>query len=175
MSATGGDSAAATVYVAVSLDDAFDVFTNEIDLWWRHGRRFRISGKRPGRIAFEPWLGGRLFETAELTSGARVFEVGKVIEWEPPRRFVLEWRNVNFKPHEKTIVEVTFTPSGDGTYVRVEHRGWSALPPEHPARHGLVGAAFARMIGMWWGDLLSSLREHVLARSARAPDGGSAS
>ncbi|HLV65919.1 MAG TPA: SRPBCC domain-containing protein [Polyangiaceae bacterium] len=170
MSATVGDSAAATVYVAVPVDDAFDVFTNEIDLWWRRGRRFRISGKRPGRIVFEPRLGGRLFETAELASGARVFEVGTVVEWDPPRRLALEWRGVNFKPHEKTIVEVTFTPSGDGTFVRVEHRGWSALSPEHPARHGLVGAAFARRIGLWWGGLLSSLREHVLTRSAPTPE-----
>lgn len=161
MSATAGDSAAASVYVAVSLEDAFEVFTAEIDAWWRHGRRFRIAGAKPGRIVFEQRLGGRLFETVELPSGERTFETGSVVVWEPPRRLALEWRGVNFKPHEKTLVEVTFTPTGDGTMVRVEHRGWSALPDEHPARHGLAGAAFARMIGMWWGDLLTSLREHV--------------
>jgi uncharacterized protein YndB with AHSA1/START domain len=163
MSAVAGDSAAASVYVAVAIDDAFEVFTTEIDLWWRHGRKFRIAGARPGRIVFEPRLGGRLFESVQLPSGERTFQVGSVVEWEPPRRLALEWRGVNFKPHEKTLVEVTFTPLGDGTMVRVEHRGWSALPDDHPARHGLTGAAFARMIGLWWGDLLSSLREHVVA------------
>ncbi len=164
MSATAGDSAAASVYVAVAIEDAFDVFTNEIDLWWRHGAKFRIAGKRLGKLTFEPRLGGRLFETVELSSGSRTFHVGSVVEWDPPRRLALEWRNVNFKPHEKTFVEVTFTPRGDGTMVRVEHRGWSALPKDHPARHGLEGAAFARMIGLWWGDLLTSLREHVALR-----------
>jgi uncharacterized protein YndB with AHSA1/START domain len=163
MSAVAGDSAAASVYVAVAIDDAFEVFTAEIDVWWRHGRKFRIAGARPGRIVFEPRLGGRLFESVRLPSGERTFQVGSVVEWEPPRRLALEWRGVNFKPHEKTLVEVTFTPLGDGTMVRVEHRGWSALPDDHPARHGLTGAAFARMIGLWWGDLLSSLREHVAA------------
>ncbi len=45
--------------------------------------------------------------------------------------------------------------------VRVEHSGWNTLPDDHPARHGLTGAEFSRMIGMWWGDLARSLREHV--------------
>lgn len=123
MSATAGDRAAASVYVAVSIEDAFDVFTNEIDLWWRHGRKFRNAGRRPSRIAFEPRLGGRLFETIELSAGERTLQVGTVVEWDPPRRLALEWRNVNFEPHEKTLVEVTFTETGDGTMVRVEHSG----------------------------------------------------
>lgn len=164
MSATSGDSAAASVYVAVSVQDAFEVFTAEIDMWWRHGHKFRIAGKKPGTLFFEQRLGGRLFETVQVADGERTFEVGRVVEWEPPGRIVLEWRNINFKPPEKTIVEITFTPYSEGTMVRVEHRGWSTLPDGHSARHGLVGAAFARMIGMWWGDLLSSLREHVLTR-----------
>lgn len=161
MTAIAGDSAAATVYVAVSPDDAFDVFTTEIDLWWRHGRRFRIAGKKPGKIVFETKLGGRLFEVV----GERTFVVGSVIEWEPPRRLTLEWRNVNFAAHEKTHVEVTFTPQGDGTMVRVVHRGWAAIRGDHPARHGQDVPAFLRMMGMWWGDLLTSLREHAGSRS----------
>lgn len=165
MSATAGDSAAASVFVRVPIEDAFEVFTTEIDLWWRHGRKFRIAGERPGRMAFEARLGGRLFETVELSRGERTFEVGTVVEWEPPTRLALEWRGVNFAEHEKTLVEVTFTSMGDGTMVRVEHTGWSTLPDDHPARHGLTGADFSRMIGMWWGDLLTSLREHAATTS----------
>ena len=44
----------------------------------------------------------------------------------------------------------------------VTHRGWSSLRPDHPARHGHEGADFYRMIGLWWGDQMSSLREHAL-------------
>jgi len=51
----------------------------------------------------------------------------------------------------------------DGEDARVRH-GWSALRPDHPARHGNVGADFDRMIGQWWGALLTGLREHVAAR-----------
>jgi hypothetical protein len=88
-----------------------------------------------------------------------------VTAWEPPTRLQLEWRGVNFKPHESTVVEVRFEPINDGTHVTVEHRGWSALPPDHPVRHGLQGAEFARMIGMWWSELLTSLREHVAVKT----------
>ena len=160
MSATAGDSAAASVYVAVAPDDAFEVFTAEIDLWWRHGVRYRIAGKQPGTLTFEAGLGGRLFETV----GERAFVVGTVVEWEPPRRLAFEWRGVNFAAHEKTLVEVTFASQGDGTMVRVVHRGWASIRDDHPARHGQPVPAFLRSMGLWWGDLLTSLREHVAAR-----------
>jgi len=158
---TPGDAAIVSVFVRVSPADAFDVFTTETDSWWRTGRKYRIGGKRPGRIYFEPGPGGRLFETFEAASGSRTFEVGRVTVWEPPARLVLEWRGVNFKPDEKTLLEVTFEPLRDGTMVTVGHSGWSALRARHPARHGLEGPAFTRMIGMFWGELMTALREHV--------------
>ena len=142
-------------------ESAFEVFTQEIDQWWRTGRAYRIGGKRPGRIYFEPGPGGRLFETFESKSGSRTFQVGTVTAWEPPGRLELEWRNVNFKPGEKTLVEVKFEKAREGTMVTVRHSGFSVLPPRHPARHGLEGADFSRMIGGWWGSLMTSLREHV--------------
>jgi len=160
-----GDAASATVFVRVPQADAFDVFTNEIDLWWRTGPQYRIAGKRRGQLFFEAKLGGRMFETFEQKSGPRTIEVGLVTSWEPPERIELEWRGVNFKPHEVTFVEVAFKPQGEGTLVTVRHRGWSVLPDDHPARHGLVGPEFSRMIGMWWGGLMTSLREHIEAKS----------
>jgi uncharacterized protein YndB with AHSA1/START domain len=164
VSAVAGDVASVTVYVAVSPDAAFEIFTQEIDLWWRHGRKFRTFGRRHGQINIEGHLGGRLFETLEVNGSTRTFDVGKVIAWQPPRALCLEWRAVNFKPEEKTLVDVTFAASGDGTLVTVQHRGWAALRDDHPARHGLHGADFSRMIGLWWGELLTSLREHVAER-----------
>jgi uncharacterized protein YndB with AHSA1/START domain len=161
---TPGDAAIVSVFVAVPPAAAFDVFTTEIDLWWRTGRKFRIGGRRAGRIYFEPGPEGRLFETFETGSGTRTFEVGKVTTWEPPNRLSLEWRSVNFKAEQKTFVDVTFEPMRDGTTVTVRHAGWSALPADHPARHGLEGPAFTRMLGSFWGDLMTALREYV-ARS----------
>ncbi len=162
--ASPGDSATVTVHVAIAPDDAFEVFTQEIDLWWKQGPRYRIAGRRRGTLCFEAGPGGRLFETFELSSGPRTIEVGRITAWEPPARFSFEWRGVNFKPQEKTFVEVAFEPAPNGTRVTVRHRGWSALAEDHPARHGLVGPAFSRMIGLWWGELMTSFREHVAER-----------
>ena len=35
--------------------------------------------------------------------------------------------------------------------------------------HGLAGAAFSRMIGLWWADLMTALREHTAARGGTGP------
>ncbi|MFT3773296.1 MAG: SRPBCC domain-containing protein [Minicystis sp.] len=171
MTALAGDAATVSVFVAVTPEDAFDVFTTEIDLWWRQGPKYRIAGKRRGQLFFEGGTGGRMFETFETSAGSRTFEVGKVLVWDPPRRLELEWRGVNFKPGEITFVEVSFQPSGEGTMVTVRHRGWAALRDDHPVRHGLAGPAFIRMIGMFWGELMTSLREHVAAKVNPPEDG----
>src|SRR6202022_5103658 len=47
---TAGDSATATEFVAGAPEVAFDVFTREIDLWWKSGPRFRIAGRRRGQL-----------------------------------------------------------------------------------------------------------------------------
>ncbi|MGZ3418762.1 MAG: SRPBCC domain-containing protein [Polyangiales bacterium] len=158
-----GDVATVSVRVEVPQQMAFSIFTEEIDRWWRRGFKFRHAGgaekANGGIIRIEPGVGGRLFESFESDSGTTVFETGRVTLWEPPRRFALEWRNSNFAPHEKTLVEVSFEDHGETTLVTVRHSGWSALPDDHPARHGKTGAEFARMIGMWWADLLTSLRQ----------------
>jgi hypothetical protein len=60
MSALAGDGATVTVSVHVTPDDAFDIFTQEIDLWWREGPRYRIAGRRRGQLSFEAGVGGRL-------------------------------------------------------------------------------------------------------------------
>ena len=160
-----GDEATVTVTVAVAPAVAFEVFTQETDLWWRRGVKYRLAGKRPGVLAFEPGAGGRLFESFETDAGTRTFEVGRVTAWEPPHRLLFEWRNANFAAGECTEVEVLFEDAGDGTKVVLRHRGWASLRPGHPARHGLEAAAFSRMIGLWWGELLTSLREHAGRRS----------
>jgi uncharacterized protein YndB with AHSA1/START domain len=158
---SGQDRARVSVLVEVEPATAFRVFTEEIDLWWRRGLKFRVSGKRRGVMHIEPRVGGRLFESIETARGEKVVESGRVKEWEPPSRLAFEWRATNFAPEESTLVEVTFEPSPSGTLVTVTHSGWSRIRPDHPARHREPPTAFLRSLGMWWGDLMSSLREHV--------------
>ncbi|MGC4094138.1 MAG: SRPBCC domain-containing protein [Polyangiaceae bacterium] len=158
------DAATVVVVVAAPPELAFQVFTDEVDSWWRTGPRFRIGRRSVGRLAFEGGLGGRLFETYETAAGSRTHEAGRITQWEPPWRLSFEWRGVNFRAGESTLVEISFEPSGDGTRVTLRHSGWSSLPDDHPVRHGKLGAEFIREIGLWWGALLSALREHVQTR-----------
>ena len=160
-SSTKGDQATVSVSVAVEPAVAFEIFTQETDSWWRRGLRYRLAGRRPGSLCFESGVGGRLFESFETPSGTHVHEAGRVTVWQPPSRLVFTWRNANFANAESTEVEVLFEPISSGTRVTVRHRGWSTLAPGHPARHGLEGAAFSRMIGLWWGELMTALREFV--------------
>jgi uncharacterized protein YndB with AHSA1/START domain len=160
---SAGDQARVSVLVAVAPAAAFRIFTEEIDAWWRRGLRYRMAGRRRGIIHLEAGVGGRLFESFESGGETRVVETGRVTAWDPPARLAFEWRAANFAPAESTEVEVVFQPSASGTLVTVTHRGWSRIRPDHPARHGLEVAAFIRSMGLWWGDLMTSLREHAEA------------
>jgi uncharacterized protein YndB with AHSA1/START domain len=161
-----GDQARVSVAVAVPPARAFEIFTAEIDRWWRRGARFRHAGQRAGIIHLEPCVGGRLFESIEGADAVEhVVEVGRVRVWQPPELLAFSWRNANFAAGESTDVEVAFAATASGTMVTVTHRGWAALRADHPARHGLQGVAFSRMIGLWWGDQVQSLR--LLCRSGQ--------
>jgi uncharacterized protein YndB with AHSA1/START domain len=162
-----GDSARISVAVAVPPPLAFEIFTADIDRWWRRGVKFRHSSSRSGLLRIEPQVGGRLFESFESGGTPGVIEVGRVQIWDPPRRLNFTWRNANFAVNEHTEVEVEFAATASGTLVTVIHSGLAALRPDHPARHGLQGAEFSRMIGLWWGEQMSSLR--MLCAEVKAP------
>jgi len=158
-----GDRARVSVLVEVPPSEAFRAFVEDIDQWWRHGLKYRVSGKRRGIVHLEAKVGGRLFESFETARGAsKIVQTGRVLQYEPPTLLALEWRNVNFAPHETTRVEVRFAASPSGTLVELTHSGWSQIRPDHPARHGEPTEAFVRSLGLWWGDLLTSLRVHCL-------------
>jgi hypothetical protein len=164
-----GDRVSATVFVEAPPDVAFEVFTAQIDLWWRHGMKFRAGGRGTSVLHLEPRLGGRLFESivAEGAPGqAHVVQTGTVVEWDPPAGLHIEWRGVNFAPHEKTTIDVRFAPRAAGTVVTLVHSGFAALPPDHPVRHGKPVERFVRDMAMWWSDQMASLRERVAARRA---------
>lgn len=157
------DVARVSTVVAVDPATAFAVFTEEIDAWWRRGPRWRFHSDREGSLRFEPGVGGRLLESYP-DGGEHV--VGEIQVWEPGRRLVFGWRGRDFEPGERTEVEVRFERVAAGTRVTLEHRGWAALRPDHPARHGLAGPAFTAMIGLFWGDLFTRMRHHAARRAA---------
>ncbi|MBI2685233.1 MAG: SRPBCC domain-containing protein [Acidobacteria bacterium] len=155
-----GDSVRVSVTVSLEPAAAFAIFTGETDLWWRRGPKFRPSGRTAGVLSFEPATGGRLFESFDSEAGRQVVVMGTITVWEPGRQLSFEWRGVNFAPGESTLVDVRFEPVHSGTRVTVTHSGWAALRADHPVRHGQPAAAFIRNLGLWWGELLTSLREY---------------
>lgn len=147
------------VYVAlrvkVSPERAFAAFVEEIGAWWRPNGLFQTTPRAPGVLAFEPGEGGRLTET--LANG-KVFEIGQICIWEPPRRLVFSWRQANFPPNLHTEVEVGFEAVGEETRVSVEHRGFDQVP-EGAARHGFPDEALLMRLAEWWRTLLTSYRD----------------
>jgi len=110
-----------SVTVACSPEHAFETYTNRIGSWWPLETHSigGMAGERPKEAFFESGVGGRLYE--RMADGEE-HEWAKVLVWEPPRRFVIDW-HVN-PANPSTEVEVTFTAEGEGTRVDVEHRGW---------------------------------------------------
>ncbi len=154
------DSVTATTRVEVPPGVAFELFTEQVDAWWKHGARFRPAVHEAGTLCFEPRAGGRFLETYPRGDA---FELGWVRIWEPGTRLVFGMGGRDFASDESTEVEVCFEAEGRGTRVTVTHRGWDALRPGHPARHGLDGPAFADVMGVWWADLLNASRRHAAA------------
>ena len=156
-----GDQVRVQTFVRVPQRDAFDVFTLEIDAWWRQGPAYRVGGKHTGRLHLEPRLGGRVYQdygpTRELTH-----TIGAITAWDPPAHFAFTWRAINFKDSDPdTVVEVWFEAASEGTRVTLVHRGLAALRADHPARHGKPVVEFIRDYAMWWGALATALREYA--------------
>lgn len=135
---------------------AFEAFTREIGQWWRPNELFQFTPRSPGLLSFDGEE--RLVET--LANG-KVFEIGKVSVWDPPRRLVFGWRQATFEPDQHTEVEVAFEPVGEETRVTVTHSGWDTVPAGHVARHGFSDPLFLRRHAEWWQALLEAMRDQL--------------
>ena len=128
---------------------AFEIFTREIDTWWP---RTHHIGKSPmRRVLVEERAGGRCY--TEQEDGTEC-DWGKVLVWDPPRRFVMAWQITHEWGYEPNLaksseVEVSFTPAADGgTQVNLVHRFF--------ARHGAGAEAMRTAVGApnGWTGLL---------------------
>ena len=152
--------------VAARPETVFAYFTDPAKMVQWMGAEATLD-PRPGgicRIAFQPSharvesLGAELLGEREQASEPIELEAtgvmsGRFLEVDPYRRIELTWgweQELLAVPPQSTAVEVSFTPDGEGTMVRVAHRG---LPPATVAFHRAG-----------W--------EHYLARLAIAVAGG---
>lgn len=135
---TATDRVRVSVEVAVDPATAFEVFTEEIDAWYRRGPH---SWKHPDRavgIRFEPGVGGRLIEVHDADTGEG-FAFGKIQVWEPGERLVFADLLSSTPPNPLTEVDVRFEATADGTRVTLEHRGLDTLPPDVAAQKRMYG------------------------------------
>ena len=106
---------------------AFAIWTSRCASWWP--ARHTVTGD-PAAIEFEPRPGGRIFERGRAGDE---HDWGEVVVWDPPTRLRYRW-HLFFEPDDATEVDVTFSPVGGRTAVRLEHRGFDALGPAGPPR-----------------------------------------
>ena len=132
---------------------AFEVFTAGLGRWWP---RDKGIGKLPMKSAvMETRLGGRWYELAD--DGTQT-NVGRIIVWEPPQRFVITWDiNSKWKP-DTTIsseVEVKFIPDGiNGTRVELEHRKFEQMGAEQ-------GETMREHVDSGWPGMLERFKAEI--------------
>jgi len=139
--------------------EAFEVFTQEIGLWWRPNQLFQLSPLGDGALRFD----GQERLVTTLPNGNE-FEIGRVSVWAPGERLVFTWRQASFAPDQVTRVEIRFEPVSDETRVTVEHRGWDSIPQEHAARHRFPLGVFQMRQAEHWRALLAALGARLIAR-----------
>ena len=144
-----------TTVVDVPPARAFELFTRDIDSWWKRSPRFRRWPGQQARLAFEGSPPERLVER----DGPQTSVVGRVLAWKPGELLALSWAGGGFSEQDGTEVHVQFEQhAAGGTRVTLEHKHLGALPASHPMRRGFAGEAFEAMYGYFWAELLTGLR-----------------
>jgi len=109
-----------TLTVARGQDETFRFYTERLNDWWPKATH-SLGHEKTVHVAFEPRVGGRIFETQEDGSE---HQWGKILVWDAPGRVVHSW-HVGRDEAKATEVEITFTPLGpDETRVDLVHRNW---------------------------------------------------
>jgi len=123
MTASPDQAVLKTVTVRAGVERAFRVFTEGFDSWWP--RTHHIGSSPMTKAVIEGRVGGRCY--SQQQDGADC-PWGQILEWEPPRRFVIAWMITpqwKYQPDlsKASEVEVKFTSLADGgTRVDLEHR-----------------------------------------------------
>lgn len=111
------------IEVAVAQDNAFRVFTEQLDRIKPH--EHNLLAVDIAETIFEPRVGGQVYDRGVDGSECRWADV---LAFDPPRRFVIGWRisprwQVETDPTRMSEVEVRFTEiAPDRTRVDLEHR-----------------------------------------------------
>jgi len=112
-----------SVVIALPPEAAFRLFTDDATRWWPLPTH-SVFGDDAAACRLEGWIGGRFYEIHR--DGQQQSEWGRVLSWEPPRRFVFSFYPGR-EPSTAQHVEVIFAPDAAGTRVTLTHTGWELL------------------------------------------------
>ena len=152
---TAPAAATAEVVVDASPEDAFDMFTSEIGLWWRRDTPYWNDRERGLTVRIEPYVGGRFLEIYDLDTGEG-FEVGRVTAWQPGERVAFTWTQVGWPEGASTDVEITFREAGGDTLVRLEQTGFERVPEAESFRAG-YSSGWKEVLG-WFAERVTTER-----------------
>lgn len=135
-----------SIRVQASQAHAFEVFTAKIGHWWP--KKASVGETPMKTIVIEGQVGGHWYELGE--NGART-NVGRILVWDPPLRFILTWDlNSRWKPETLVCseVEVRFIAESPSlTRVELEHRNFEAMGAEE-------GASMRKDVDGGWPGML---------------------
>lgn len=145
-----------TIIVEATQARAFEVFTAGMDSWWP---RTHHIGKSPMKqCIIEARAGGRCYTIQQDGTDC---DWGEILEWEPPRRFVMAWKITHEWGYQPDLaraseVEVLFIDVGGGkTRVDLEHRHFERMGPSGEIMRSAVAAPGG------WGTLLGMFAAYV--------------
>ncbi len=137
------DSVNVSITIKASKAKVFDAFVNHINEWWLRMGKFSYSfapeGVEPGQIHIEPRLGGRFYE---VFANGQEFQIGEVVAWQPHDHLQLTWKGEEY--NAPTLIDVSFSQTGEFTKVTLNHSGWTAA--------GVP--SYAEGYGQGWNELL---------------------
>ena len=133
------------VTVALSPEQAFELFTEGLASWWPF-ETHSVTDERPETVVFEPHEGGRVYD--RLPNGDE-HDWATVTAWEPPQRLAVDWHVSTGKP--ATQLEVRFSAEGDGTRVELTHGGWERYGAEAAEAFDSYNGGWDRVLGHYTG------------------------
>ncbi len=80
-------------------------------------------------VRLAPYVGGELREHWTDASGRRIVTTGVVTRCDPPTSLEMAWSDDDW-PGETNVLFTLRARDGDRSMLRLEHRGWHALPAE---------------------------------------------
>ena len=122
-------------------EHAFRVFTERIGEWWPMTGH-SVSDEPDATVVLEARKGGRFYERApDGTEHAW----GRVLEVEHPSRIVMTWHPGRGEDTAQEL-ELRFEPSGTGTRVLLEHRGFEVFGEEAEAKRDMYDGGWPEVV-----------------------------